>query len=113
MERLRTEDRLTRNLRTTLALAFFQVFLVIMPVAVPFFQSKGLSMQEVFSLQALFALAVLVTEVPSGYVADLIGSRHRQQPAGDCRRVLGAGSVRACPGHQSQPDFGGRYCHSL
>jgi predicted MFS family arabinose efflux permease len=75
MERLQTDDRLTRNLRTTLALAFFQVFLVIMPVAVPFFQSKGLSMQEVFSLQALFGLAVLVTEVPSGYVADLIGRR--------------------------------------
>lgn len=75
MVRLQTENRLTRNLRTTLTLAFFQVFLVIMPVAVPFFQSKGLSMQEVFSLQALFAFAVLVTEVPSGYVADLIGRR--------------------------------------
>ena len=54
-------------------LGFFQVFLVIMPIAVPFFQSKGLSMQDVFSLQALFALVVLVTEVPSGYVADLVG----------------------------------------
>jgi MFS family permease len=48
---------------------------VIMPVAVPFFQSKGLSMQEVFSLQAVFALVVLVTEVPSGYVADLFGRK--------------------------------------
>jgi predicted MFS family arabinose efflux permease len=67
---------LQRNLRTTLTLAFFQVFLVIMPVAVPFFQSKGLSMQEVFSLQALFALVVLCAEVPSGYVADLIGRRY-------------------------------------
>ncbi len=75
MERLRTDDRLTRNLRDTLVLAFFQVFLVIMPVAVPFFQSKGLSMQEVFSLQALFGLVVLITEVPSGYVADFIGRR--------------------------------------
>lgn len=66
---------LRRNLNATLVVGFFQVFLVIMPVAVPFFQSKGLSMQEVFSLQALFALMVLVTEVPSGYVADLFGRR--------------------------------------
>ena len=67
--------RLRRNPAVTLVLAFFQVFLVIMPVAVPFFQSKGLSMQEVFSLQALFALVVLLAEVPSGYVADLFGRK--------------------------------------
>jgi MFS family permease len=68
-------QRLQRNLVRTLMLGFFQVFLVIMPIAVPFFQSKGLSMQEVFSLQALFALVVLITEVPSGYVADMIGRK--------------------------------------
>jgi MFS family permease len=68
-------QRLQRNLVRTLMLGFFQVFLVIMPIAVPFFQSKGLSMQEVFSLQALFALVVLITEVPSGYVADLVGRK--------------------------------------
>jgi len=70
-----TTQQLQRNLLRTLWLGFFQVFLVIMPIAVPFFQSKGLSMQEVFSLQALFGLVVLITEVPSGYLADLIGRR--------------------------------------
>lgn len=69
------EDRLQRNVARTLLVGFFQVFLVIMPVAVPFFQSKGLSMQEVFSLQALFGLVVVLTEVPSGYLADLLGRK--------------------------------------
>lgn len=69
------QDRLQRNVQRTLLLGFFQVFLVIMPVAVPFFQSKGLSMQEVFSLQALFGLVVLLTEVPSGYLADVLGRK--------------------------------------
>jgi MFS family permease len=32
-------------------------------------------MQEIFSLQALFALVVLLAEVPSGYLADLVGRR--------------------------------------
>ena len=67
--------RLQRNVNATLVVGFFQVFLVIMPIAVPFFQSKGLSMQEVFSLQAVFALVVLIAEVPSGYVADLVGRK--------------------------------------
>lgn len=67
--------RLQNNLLRTLWLGFFQVFLVFMPIAVPFFQSRGLSMQEVFILQAWFGFVVLVTEVPSGYVADIFGRR--------------------------------------
>ncbi|MGD8831290.1 MAG: MFS transporter [Pseudomonadales bacterium] len=68
-------ERLQNNLLRTLWLGFFQVFMVFMPIAVPFFQSKGLSMQEVFTLQAWFGLVVLITEVPSGYVADMLGRR--------------------------------------
>ena len=66
---------LRRNRQRVLWLSFVQVFMVFMPIAVPFFQSKGLSMQEVFSLQALFATLIVLTEVPSGYVADFIGRR--------------------------------------
>jgi MFS family permease len=68
-------QRLQNNVSRMLVLGFFQVFLVIMPIAVPFFQSKGLSMQEVFSLQAVFALVVLLAEVPSGYIADMVGRK--------------------------------------
>ena len=67
--------QLPKNIVRTLLLSFFESFLVIMPVAVPFFQGKGLSMQEVFALQALFGLVVMLTEVPSGYVADLVGRK--------------------------------------
>jgi MFS family permease len=69
------DQRLHRNVGRTLTLSFFQVFMVVMPIAVPFFQSRGLTMQEIFSLQALFALVVLVAEVPSGYLADLVGRK--------------------------------------
>ena len=71
----RNAARLRANVGRTLWLGFFKDFLIVMPVAVPFFQSKGLSMQEVFTLQALFAFAVMVMEAPSGYLADLIGRR--------------------------------------
>ncbi|MGK0221109.1 MAG: MFS family permease [Limisphaerales bacterium] len=83
------KDRLERNVYRTLLLGYFQVFLVIMPVAVPFFQGKGLSMQEVFSLQALFGLVVLLTEVPSGYLADVLGRKN----------TLVVGAIVAALGH--------------
>ena len=83
------QQKLSRNVNRTLLLGFFQVFLVIIPVAVPFFQSKGLSMQDVFSLQALFGLVVLLTEVPSGYLADLLGRKN----------TLVIGAVLAAIGH--------------
>jgi len=67
--------QLKHNINRTLAFGFFQVFLVIMPVVVPFFESRGLSMQQIFLLQALFAVVVLVMEIPSGYAADLLGRR--------------------------------------
>ncbi len=85
------EEKLSRNVHRTLLVGFFQVFLVIIPVAVPFFQSKGLSMQEVFSLQALFGLVVLLTEVPSGYLADVLGRKN----------TLVAGAVIAALGHSA------------
>ncbi len=84
-------NRLSGNVARTLWVGFFQVFLVIMPVAVPFFQSKGLSMQEVFSLQALFGLVVLLTEVPLGYLADLLGRKN----------TLAAGVIIAALGHST------------
>ena len=83
------QERLSRNVYRTLLVGFFQVFLVIIPVAVPFFGSHGLSMQDVFSLQALFGFVVLVTEVPSGYIADLLGRKN----------TLVVGAVFAAIGH--------------
>ena len=67
--------QLRQNINRTLAFGFFQVFLVVMPVIVPFFESRGLTMQQIFLLQALFAVVVLVMEIPSGYAADILGRR--------------------------------------
>ncbi len=70
------ENRQWRNnVRLVLGMSCMRVFLVIMPIVVPFFQSKGLDMQDVFLLQAAFMALVLVLEVPSGYVADVWGRR--------------------------------------
>jgi MFS family permease len=75
MEAQRRQKRLKRNVTCVLGLGFFQVFLVIMPVIVPFFQSRGLSMSDVLLLQAVFACVVIAMEVPSGYIADVLGRK--------------------------------------
>lgn len=68
-------DGLHRNVRIIYALAFFHMFMLIVPVIVPFFESKGLSLGEIFYLQAIYATCIVVLEAPSGYLADRMGRR--------------------------------------
>lgn len=56
--------------------SFFWLSMVIIPVLVPLFESRGLSLAQVFYLQAFFAGVVVLFEVPSGYVADLWGRKN-------------------------------------
>lgn len=67
--------KLHRNITVIYGLAFFHSFLVIVPVLVPFFISKGLSLAEIFYLQAIYATTIVLLEAPSGYFADLFGRR--------------------------------------
>ena len=66
---------LSRNISIASWRAFFGMFLVVVPLLVPYWRSLGLSMHEVLELQALFGLAVVIFEVPTGYVADLFGRK--------------------------------------
>ncbi len=50
-------------------------FMVIMPVIVLFFQDHGLNLQEIMILQACYSLSLGLTEIPSGYAADILGRR--------------------------------------
>jgi MFS family permease len=67
--------KLHRNIKLIYSLAFFHSFMIIAPVLVPFFVSKGLSLAEVFYLQAVYATTIVLLEAPSGYFADLFGRR--------------------------------------
>ena len=67
--------KMHRNITVIYGLAFFHCFMVIVPVIVPFFMSKGLSLAEIFYLQAVFATTIVLLEAPSGYFADIFGRR--------------------------------------
>lgn len=47
-----------------------------MPIVVIFYQSHGLSMKEVFLLQSVYSIAIVLLEIPSGYLADVIGRKN-------------------------------------
>ena len=46
-----------------------------MPIVVPFYESNGLTMKDIMILQAVYSIAIVILEVPSGYLADVIGRK--------------------------------------
>lgn len=46
-----------------------------MPVVVLFYQDNGLNMQDIFWLKAIYSIAIVIMEVPSGYMADVWGRK--------------------------------------
>lgn len=50
--------------------------MLVMPIVVLFYQENGLGMKEVFVLQAIYSIAIVVLEIPSGYFADALGRKN-------------------------------------
>lgn len=48
---------------------------MIIPVLVPYFQSLGLSMRDIFILQSIYSLAFVACEIPTGYICDWVGRK--------------------------------------
>lgn len=49
--------------------------MLVMPVVVLFYTENGLDSYQIYLLQAAYSLSVAIFEIPSGYVADVIGRR--------------------------------------
>lgn len=59
-----------------------------MPIVVLFYQENGLSMSQIFVLKSIYSVAMVATELPSGYLADVWG----------CRRTLLLGAILGTAG---------------
>jgi MFS family permease len=53
-----------------------RAFLLMIPVIALYWTNMGLSMQDIFLLQVMFSVAIVVLEVPSGYFADRFGRKY-------------------------------------
>ena len=58
-------------------------FNLVMPIIVLFYEENGLSMSQIFLLKSVYSIAMVATELPSGYLADVWG----------CRRTLLLGAI--------------------
>ncbi len=46
-----------------------------MPVVVLFYQDNGMGMHEIFVLKAIYSVAIVIMEIPSGWMADVWGRK--------------------------------------
>ena len=63
-------------------------FNMVMPVVVLFYQGNDMGMQQIFELKAIYSVAIVAMEVPSGWMADIWGRK----------KTLIAGSILGAAG---------------
>jgi len=66
---------LSRNLTALYLIKVSKWLLLVMPVVVLFYKSNGMTMQDIFTLQAVYSVTLMVLEIPTGYFADFAGRR--------------------------------------
>lgn len=67
---------LERNIPKLYWLDFFRGSIIFIPIIVPFMQENGLSLQQVFWLESMFTLTLVLLEIPSGYASDRWGRKN-------------------------------------
>jgi MFS family permease len=50
-------------------------FMLFMPFLIPFYQENGLSLSDISILKAIYSISIVVLEIPSGYLADVLGRK--------------------------------------
>jgi len=64
-----------KNISLLYGFSFFDPFMIVIPVWVPYLATQGIGMRQFMELQAVFALVILCGEVPSGLLSDLWGRK--------------------------------------
>ena len=54
---------------------FLSDFYLVIPILIPYYKDNNLNSTQVFTVQAAYALSILMLEIPSGYLADVIGRK--------------------------------------
>lgn len=68
-------NHLKHNLIKIYLFNFSMMFLVTIPIIVPYWKQFGLTLKEVYLLQAVFGFMMILLDVPAGYISDLFGRK--------------------------------------
>jgi len=71
----RERSPMKKNIPLLYAFSFFDPFMIVIPVWVPYLLTQGITMRQFMELQAVFAIVILCGEVPSGLLSDLWGRK--------------------------------------
>jgi MFS family permease len=66
----------TKNISLLYFVKIAKWFMLYMPIIVLFYQENGLSLRDVLTLQAIYSIAIIILEIPSGYLADVWGRKN-------------------------------------
>jgi MFS family permease len=66
---------MNRNVKLLYGFSFFDPFMIVIPVWVPYLATQGISMRQFMELQAVFAIVIFCGEVPTGLLSDLWGRK--------------------------------------
>jgi MFS family permease len=64
-----------RNLYCLYTIKLSKWLMLIMPIVALFYNENGLSELNIYILQAIYSISVAVMEIPSGYMADIVGRK--------------------------------------
>jgi MFS family permease len=64
-----------RNIKLLYGFTFFDPFMIVIPLLVPYLGTHGIRMWQFMELQAVSALMILCGELPSGLLSDLWGRK--------------------------------------
>jgi len=64
-----------RTIKLLYGFSFFDQFMIVIALWVPYLATKGIGMRQFMELQAVFALVILCGELPSGVLSDLWGRK--------------------------------------
>lgn len=64
-----------KNISSLYIIKISKWFNLVMPVVVLFYQDNGMGMQEIFMLKSIYSIAIVVLEIPSGWMADMWGRK--------------------------------------
>lgn len=65
----------SRNIIRLYIIKVAKWFMLTMPIIMLFYKDMGLSHQEAFQLKAIYSISIVIFEVPSGYLADILGRK--------------------------------------
>ncbi len=72
---MNTHQRYRNNISLLYIIKFSKWLMLIMPVVALFYNENGLSELNIFILQAVYSASVACMEIPSGYLADIVGRK--------------------------------------